>query len=450
LKTATQKPKKLSILKASIARKWAKDTPTASIFRNMAMLATGSAAAKAISALSIPIITRIYLPEHMGVLSVFTALTAMLVPLGTMRYSMAIPLPRHDGAAFNLALLCASCLLVVSIFFTFLFWIFSPPLLALLSMEELLPYWWLLPLAIAGAGLYELLSNWAVRDKAFKPLAKTRVWQTAIGSSAKIGLGLLGLKPLGLLIGQVFTQAGGILSLFLNFFQKFRSTWRHVSKRRMVFFLKRYADFPKYRLPSQFLLIFSTKAPLFYFAWQFGAESTGQLGLALMVLALPMTLFGQSTGRAYYAEIARIGQKRPGEIYDVTTSITKKLFFISIPAFLVLLIMGPWLFELVFGEAWRDAGVFGSILALYLLTQFISSPLVNALSVFDKQWLFLTINIVRLIGIIIIFGISYSFLLSPAQTILVYSLALSMHYIFTALIIFKVIKSGIAKHSATR
>jgi len=39
----------------------------------MAMLASGSAGAKAIGALSVPVITRIYLPEHFGVLAVFTS-----------------------------------------------------------------------------------------------------------------------------------------------------------------------------------------------------------------------------------------------------------------------------------------------------------------------------------------------------------------------------------------
>jgi len=141
----------------------------------MAMLATGTGVAKVIGTVSVPIITRIYLPEHMGVLSVFTALTAILVPFGTLRYTMAIPLPKHDGLATNLALLCGLLLFITSTLFLFFFWLFAPPLLAVLSMDQLLPYWWLVPVAFAGTGLYELLTNWAVREKAFRPLAKTRV-----------------------------------------------------------------------------------------------------------------------------------------------------------------------------------------------------------------------------------------------------------------------------------
>jgi len=139
------------------------------------MLASGSAGAKAIGALSVPVITRIYLPEHFGVLAVFTSLTALLVPFGTLRYSMALPLPKRDGTALNLAVLCASTLLTVSLLAALVFWIAAPYLLDLLSMPELLPFWWLLPLAIFGTGLYELLSHWAVRDKAFKRLPRAPV-----------------------------------------------------------------------------------------------------------------------------------------------------------------------------------------------------------------------------------------------------------------------------------
>lgn len=437
---AITKSTRLAKLKGRLTREWNSDSPVSSIFRNMTMLAWGSAVARLIGFVSVPIITRIYLPEHMGVLSVFTALTAMLVPFGTLRYSMAIPLPKNDGLATSLAVLCGFFLFVISALITLLFLVLAPAVLTLLSMGQLLPYWWLLPVAIAGTGLYELLINWAVREKAFKPLAKTRVWQSGIGVTVKIGLGFLGLKPLGLLIGQVFTQAGGIVSLLKSFNQKLKANFKRVSRKRMVFLLRRYADFPKYRLPSQFLLILSSQAPLLFFAWQFGAATTGQLGLALAMIALPITLFGRTTGQAYYAEIAKIGRRNPEKIYQVTKSITKKLFLGSIPPFLILIFLGPWLFQVAFGKIWREAGVFASILAVYLLTQFVSSPIVNAMNVFEKQKIFLMINLVRVVGMIIIFCISYSFFLSPDATMIVYSIGLSLHYIFTAYLVFRVIR----------
>jgi O-antigen/teichoic acid export membrane protein len=430
---------KLVLIRKGIADQWNSDTHTGSVFRNMAKLATGTGLAKLIGFITAPIITRIYLPEHIGVLSVFVALTALLVPFGTLRYTMAIPLPRHDGAATNLAVLSGMLLFCVSVFAFFFFWLLGPVILGVLSMEQLLPYWWLLPLAVAGTGMYELLTNWAIRERAFKSLAKTQVWQQVLGASVKIVLGLFGFKPVGLLIGQIFSEAGGIISLLRSFFKKFSANIRHVSKKRIKFLMRRYSDFPKFRLPSQCLLVISTKAPLFYFAWQFGAETTGQLGLALTILALPISLLGQTTGKAYYGEIASIGRKNPVGIYNLTKSIIKRLFIASIVPFLALFLFGPSLFQFVFGVIWREAGTYASILSVYLLSQFISNPLVNIFNVFEKQKMYLMLNSVRTVILFVVFILSYTFELSPSHTIIIYSFVLTLYYIYISFMVFMVI-----------
>ena len=433
---------KVSLFKNKITNEWYSDSHTGSVFRNMAKLATGTGLANLIGFLTAPIITRIYLPEHMGVLSVFVALTALLVPIGTLRYTMAIPLPRHDGTATNLAVLSGILLLCVSVFAFFFFWMFGPVVLGVLSMEQLLPYWWLLPLAIAGTGMYELLTNWAVRERAFKPLAKTKVWQQVLGASVKIGMGLLGFKPLGLLTGQIFSQAGGVLSLLRSFSEKFSANISHVSKKRIQFLMRRYSDFPKFRLPSQFLLVISMKAPLLYFAWQFGAETTGQLGLALTILALPITLLGQTAGNAYYGEIASIGKNKADEIYKLTKSITKRLLIASIAPFLLLFFFGPSLFQFVFGEVWKEAGIYASILAVYLLAQFVYSPIGNGvLNVFERQSIVFIINLMRLLLIFGVFLISYFSSVEPVLTLTLYSGALTIQYIVAIFIVFKLIKN---------
>jgi len=431
----------ISKITSLIQTSWNSTSASGSIFRNMATLASGAVMVRIITVASMPVITRIYLPEHMGVLSLFSALSAMLVPLGTLRYSSAIPLPKRDGIALNLAVLCAVTLLSVTAIIALVFAIVAPNLLRTLSMEQLLPYWWLLPLAILGAGLYDILQNWAVRTKSFRIITETQVSQAIIGSSVKIGLGALGLKPLGLLIGEIFLQAGGILSFSRNFWPTFSHNRRWLTAGHLQFVAFRYSDFPKYRFPSQFLLILATKAPLFYYAWQFGPDTAGQLGLALGMLALPMTLFGQSTGQAYYAEIARIGNKQPEKIYQITRIITKKLFIASIAPFVVILTASPLLFSIVFGGNWKTAGNFAAILSFYLLAQFISSPLVNVLTVFDKQHLFLFINISRVCGIMSLFAIAHFFQLDPLNTLCFYSGFQTLFYIFLSVIVFSVVTS---------
>ncbi len=414
------------------------------IFRNMAKLAGGDGLARIIGLLTTPVITRIYLPEHLGVLSVFVAIVSLMGPLGTFRYSLAIPLPKKDGVAANIVFLSLIILGLTTLLSFLTFLLFGSQILTLFSMQQLIPYWWMIPLAFAGTGVYELLSNWAVRIRAFYPLARTKVWQKTLGAGTKIGLGLMGLKPLGLLIGQMITQTGGVVYLIRAFFRGFSENLIHVTRHRIKFVGKRYADFPKFRAVSNFLLTFGARAPLLYFAWQFGAEVTGQIGLALLMLSLPVTLIGTTTGKAFYAEIARIGKKKATEVLGITKSIAKKLFIVSFIPFIILLLLGPWLFGIVFGSQWHDAGVFASILAVYLLAQFIYNPIGDGIfNVFEKQSAVLIIETSRLMLTLLVFFLAYYMALNPFETIAIYSAALTIHYSFATFVVFRIIKKSI-------
>lgn len=423
-----------------IACKKSAKSSTGAIFRHMAILSSGAIIAKVITILLMPVITRIYLPEHLGVLASFTSLTLMLSPCGTLLYHKAIPLLKNNGLAVNLVVLCVSILAIYAIMITLFFGYFSPILLGVFSMDVFLPFWWFIPAAVVSAGMYDFLNYWAIREKAFAPLARTRILKSVIGISTKIGLGFLGVRPLGLLIGQLFDQMGGILSLLNDFFNKLRFFWKDVSVERILFLAKHYAEFPKYRLPSQFLLMFSTKIPVLFFAWQYGAELTGQFGLAIMVLAVPMDFFGQAIGQAYYAEISGIGRRYPKAIYEVTKTLVKKLFLVSIIPFLVLFFLGPWLFEFVFGGAWRQAGVFASILAFYLLGQLIFSPIGNVLTVIEKQKVLFVLHLCRFFGIVLILYSAYFLNLSALSVVVMYSLLMNGHYVFSYLITMKLVK----------
>lgn len=399
------------------------------VIKNMMTLATGASFGRIFGFLSIPIITRIYSPEDMGTLSVFIALTAVLIPFGTLRYSVAIPLPRLNASAQNLAFVCFLSLIFMTTFFSILFWLLPNEIYAALSLEQLSPFWWLIPIVIFSVGLHEILNSWSTRQKEFKAIAKTQISQSISGAGIKILLGLYGIKPLGLLIGHTFSQAGGILLLLKVFKKGFNK--RNISITRLFFSLKRYSDFPRYRLISQFLLIFSAQAPLLFSNFLYDKEVVGQLGLALSTLAIPISVFGTTTSQAYYAEISKIGKEQPIDIFHVTKGVVKKLFLLSLPAFFILFLFGPELFELIFGDKWKKAGLFSQILSLYLMAQFISSPVVNVLSVFEKQAKFLFINIVRSLIVITTFSIGYFYNLTYTKVFLIYSISISIHYFLT-------------------
>lgn len=401
------------------------------VFKGMATLALGSGIARIIGIAAIPVLTRLYGPEDFGVLAVFTALLSILAPLLTLRYVLAIPLPRHDGMAFNLLILSASLMLIMTLAISLLLWVFGVQLLAIFSMEELAPWWWLIALGLLASASYEILTLWATRRRNYRVIARTSVWQSATGSIVKIGLGLLALKPAGLLIGQVVASGGGIGSLLRGFGGEFRDNWRFLRWSRMRKAAWRHRGFPFFRVPSQFLLAISSQAPLLFMAVLYDANTTGQFGLALMALGLPLQLFGRTLAKAFYAEAANLGHKRPAEVRSMAHAVIKRLAFFSILPAIVLLVFGPVLFSLVFGDEWIQAGTFASILAVYLVFQFVQTPVAHIFYIFDGQKKLLVLNSQRVLLLLICFGASYLFSFTPEATIWAYALMLSAHYLLS-------------------
>lgn len=66
-------------------------------------------------------------------------------------------------------------------------------------------------------------------------------------------------------------------------------------------------------------------------------------------------------------------------------NIHEKLAHIAMPPALILVIAGPELFTLVFGESWQQAGQFAQWMAPFIYIQFITSPLSRINAVLEKQ-----------------------------------------------------------------
>lgn len=400
---------------------------SANVFRGMATLALGSGIGRVIGIIAIPVLTRLYAPEDFGVLAVFTALVAILAPIVTLRYPLALPLPRHEGAAINLVVLSIVLMLVLSIAIAAILWMWGTPLLTLVSMEVLVPWWWLIALGVLGTALYELLSMWATRRRAYRLIAQTNVAQSLAGALIKIGLGLAAVQPLGLLVGQVLAQTSGILRLMRGFGVELGANWRHVSLARIWIVALRYSDFPTWRMPSQFLMVFSMQAPILAFSMLYDDTSVGQLGLALTALAIPISVLGGTTSNAYYAEVSRIGPADPKGIYAVTTSTLKTMLAVSVAPSLVFFAFGTQIFSFFLGPAWAEAGRYAEILSTYLLLQFLSNPISKTFSVLRMEWTYFLINAQRSILIIGGFVASYVFDFDAESALILFVSLTSLH-----------------------
>lgn len=415
-------------------------------FQNIAVVAGGNAAAKLIGIFTAPIITRLYTPEDYGIFTVFLSFVGIAGSLSTLRYAVTIPIAKEEKLADNILKLCFLITISLSLLFVAAIALLGDFITVKLSVEQLKPFIWLMPVIFFGKGIYEALNNWAVRNKKFKLITRTKISQGVSSSVIKIGFGTIGITPLGLFIGHVAQDFAGIGSLFSKLIQVNPFFLKEFSWTQIKYAAKRYKKFPLVQSWSQLLLALGAQLPILLIGNFYGAKVVGVFGLAMGMISLPMALIGQSVAQVYFAEISKYGKDNPQKIYNLSISIMKKLFWVGLIPVGILIAFGPWLFATIFGAEWLDAGFYARYFSVLVLMQFISSPIANIFNVFEKQGLQLILNILRVVIVALIFVISHLLKFSANEAVLLYCIGFSLFSVLSIYMIINVLRDSI-KHN---
>jgi O-antigen/teichoic acid export membrane protein len=365
------------------------------LVQNIVTLFYGAFFSRLVALAAMPILTRLYTPEHFGVLSVFVSITAFVGSILSLRYSVALPLPRTEKAVSALlwvvlVISWGNCLL-----FLMLIYVFENRFIDALGLQSISGCIYLLALGAMGVSLYESLSYWATRDRAFEDLARSQARQSVFGVIVKIVSSFLLPGGVGLLCGQVVQQSAGIAYLFKRRQVAEKLRLNNLSARMIFYCLGKYRQFPLVRLPAALIYLFSIQAPILLTNEFFGAASTGYLGLALMVVALPVSLIAQTGSKAYYSEIAKMDRAGIGGFTSLTIELVSRLVIVSMAAFFCIYLLAEYVFVFVFGEDWRIAGQVASILAFLLLGQLVVNPLTSYFNIVGSSFILIFVNLTR-------------------------------------------------------
>ena len=347
------------------------------------MLASGTAAGQTIVVLASPILTRLYTPDDFGVLAVYAAFLAILTVVASLRYQLAIPLPRSDGTAANILALSLMCVVGVTVTVTLLVALLGSSIVGWTNTPMVAPYLWLLPVGVALGGAYQSLNYWAIRKRAFTRIASTKLQQGGGMVVTQIGLGLAQLGPLGLILGQVVGQAAGLTNLARSAWRDDHSALIRIRAVRVRWVARRYRRFPFYSTWSALANTAGSQLPLVLFAALFSPAVAGLYLLAYLVLGMPMSLLGQAIGQVFVPGAAEA--RRENKLDTFTLRTFSGLVRIGLGPIVLVAITAPELFAFVFGAEWRDAGIYAQWMALWLATVFISSPLSNLISITERQ-----------------------------------------------------------------
>lgn len=349
--------------------------------RRVVVLAGGNVFAQAITVAVAPILTRLYSAQDFGLLAVFVTLLSLVSVVGALRYEQAIPMPEDDRQAAALLVLSLVVLCVITglAAIPLMFW--REEIANFVRTPGLSAYMCLVPAGAFLAGVYGMLNRWALRRKAFTPLSSTRMSQSFF--TAAIQLAGVKLGAFALILGQVAGQSCGSVSLFFRVLRKDWALIRSVRAREVADAALIYRKYPLYSTWTAICNTIGAQLPSVMFAAFFGPAAAGIYLLANRVLSTPMQLIGQAIGNVFLADAP--AAMREGRLGPVVANVHARLAHIGMPPTLILLVAGPDIFALVFGDAWRQAGVFAQWLAPWLYLVFITSPMTSIFLVLERQ-----------------------------------------------------------------
>jgi O-antigen/teichoic acid export membrane protein len=408
---------------------WLRERSNDTFIRRVAVLSSGIGVSQLIVIAAAPILTRLYEPNEIGVLSAFNAALGIALIASCWRYERAIPLSSSKRVGIVIIWLSMIVLILNMSFLSLALLCLKNSIAKWLDMPASSQYLWFLPFGLLFAGIYELLTFTAVRDLNYRLLAKTKVYQGVGQISTQIVLGITNIGAAGLIIGNILGRSLGSHSLY----RAMKAHWKFRPRRYYFAHLwivaRRYWQFPAFSAPAGALNRTAAMAPPLLFIAFYDTQVAGFLYLTQHVILGPLAFIGRSVAKVFLGHASnghRAGTLNIGKLVD--TTLIRLLLIGALPIGFVAL-LGPVIFGWIFGAKWIEAGHYARYLAIALWFQFAMGPLLQTLIVLEKQGRQVMFDSVRLTLVIGIIVIMHGIQAEARQTVIGYSCALGFSYV---------------------
>ncbi len=344
-----------------------------SYLKNVVVLMFGSGISQLIPFAISVVLSRLYTSEEFGVFTLFSSIVSFLAVISTMRYEVAIMLPKRNIEAFHLVVLSLIISLFVSVTVLISTLLFPISISELLSSQNIKPWLFLLGISVFLVGGVQTFTIWFNRRKKYKIISSTMVSQSATTATINTINGFSGLTSGGLIIGGISGQFIAFVNYARLFFKYYSRLFKYFSWQRLWKAAKDYSDYPKFSFPHRLVDMISITGLPIIIAFLFTEAILGWYGFMLRVLKAPLGILAASLGQVYFQQLSeQVAQRK--SVKSLFRKTVLRIAVIILPFFIVILIWGPDIFAFVFSEKWRQAGVYAQYLTPWLLVSSITSP----------------------------------------------------------------------------
>jgi O-antigen/teichoic acid export membrane protein len=295
-------------------------------------------------------------------------------------------------------------------------------------------------------GCYQVFTCWAIRKGGYARIARTKVTQSVTQVALQVGVGTVVKGPLGLLLGHAVGRSNGTRTLAMLDWRNDLARLRQVRWAGMWRAMVRFRRFPVIASSTALMNTCNLRMPALLLAVYFGPAVAGWFALAQRVFALPSSVIGESVAQVYFGEVAATVNRDAGGLMVLFRGTLRRMFLLGLPLMLAAMAAGWFLFPVLFGRNWREAGIFVVAIAPMALAQFTAACADSTLMVLERQDLAFYRELVR--SGLLFSGILIAYLLKwqPRPAIFLFGATGTLAYVIYGLITWYAIRA----HSAAR
>ncbi|AUC82950.1 oligosaccharide flippase family protein [Lacinutrix sp. Bg11-31] len=385
--------------------------------KSISVLAGGTIVAQIVTFLAMLYLTKVYLPDSFGLLSLGTSLISICLPLATLRFDKAIVIAESDKEIYNLVVLSLLTNVIVSVaililgVFLYFFNIID---------QVHYPLVFIIPFSVFLYGLINVFQMYFDKRSKFKITSRAVI----IDAFSKSGMQFVLFKTfplLGMLIGYVFALTIGVSYYFFNTVSFFKNCKKQATKQSLILVAKKYDKFPKFYALSNILKSASHNICSFTFPVFFSLAVLGNFSIAFKIVKLPAQLISMALRRVYCPKAAKLYLTDKRAMLKLYFKSTKVLLFIAIGPFIIFELFADDLFILFFKESWWSAAVYAKVILIYVFFNIVNALAHENMIILGLQKTFLIVEIVWLVLSLILIYIA-SILESSFLAVLFYAL----------------------------
>jgi len=321
----------------------------------------------------------------------------MLGSIGTWRFDSAIPLPKDEADAYSLAALGLCAATATAAGGAAVFVLFGQQIAQIVGQPEMVPWLWSIPATSLVLGVSLILTQLSIRHRKYYRIATRSFFSMSITALVQLTAGLAGMLTGGLVLGLGAGQAASAVSLLPGSGLRSQDARSGMRFRNMAANALRYRRFPLILAPSSLINVLGTQLPVILIAYYYGPMTAGWFGLTQRVVALPVVLITTAAAQVYLGELAQAVRSRPSSVGPMFYRVSRGLLAPAMLFAVILIVLAPALFTLVFGPDWTTSGDFARALAISVACQLVAAPLGHTLTVMQRQTLQATWDSSRLL-----------------------------------------------------